>query len=341
MTMRSVTHNRYQLRALPRPAGAARHGFTLVEIMIATAVMAVALFAAAGNLLSLSQAHAAQREDAAVQILANQIIERIMGATFAQLGQAIPANIQADQNAWSWQRRATPLPAAVAIAYGQVSAPGVALTAPINPPMGEYGFDPANPTDNPALPINPAYAMYATTDLVQLGLESQLSGISNLRVYLEYYSMNILNDMQAWQQAAVASPSSAMATMQRTSWMTEVGNVFLTDPTQIPIPIVPAPAAGAFPPLVTSNAPYISLPAYTAPPYSATTPACLPAPYSGTNIFFPESASGSNGMTQINLTQPAVPTTSQNDAVMVRVLIFWVSYAQGQRWHEVCVVRRN
>jgi prepilin-type N-terminal cleavage/methylation domain-containing protein len=323
--MRSVTHNRYQHRVLPRSAGAARHGFTLVEIMIATAVMAVALFAAAGNLLSLSQAHAAQREDAAVQILANQLIERIMGATFAQLGQAIPANIQADQNAWSWQRRATPLPAAVAIAYGQVSAPNVALTAPINPPLGEYGTDP----------------MYATADLVQLGIEGQLSGISNLRVYLEYYSMNILNDMQAWQQAAIASPSSATATMQRTSWMTEVGNVFLTDPTQIPIPIVPAPAAGAFPPLVTSIAPYISAPAFTAPPYSATTPACLPAPYSGTNIFFPESASGSNGMTQINLTQPAVPTTSQNDAVMVRVLIFWVSYAQGQRWHEVCVVRRN
>lgn len=308
--MTNVIINRIGLPQHPRARARSRRGFSLMEVMIAVAVLSVALLAAASNIMSLNQAHAAQREDAAVQVIANQLIERIMGATFSQLGQAVPQTIQADQNAWSWQRRATPLPAAVAIQYNEISGGG-AVTAPINPPMGEYGTDP----------------MYATTDLVQLGIEGQQSGISNLRVYLEYYSMNVMNDMMAYQTAAIASPTTATATMQRTSWMAEVGNVFLTDPTQNPIPIVPAPSAGSFPPAVTGSGPYPTT--------------CYPTPYSGTNIYFPESASSSTSMTQLNLLQPAVPTTSQNDAVMVRVLVFWVSAAKGQRWHEICVVRRN
>jgi prepilin-type N-terminal cleavage/methylation domain-containing protein len=312
--MTSVALNRYEQSASQRPSGN-RRGFSLVEVVIAMAVMAVALFAAASNILSLNQAHAAQREEASVQVIANQLIERIMGSNFSQLGQAISAASQADQNAWSWQRRATPLPAAIAIQFGQVSVaagPSVAatpLTAPLNPPLGEYGTDP----------------MYATTDLVQLGIEGQPSGISNLRVYLEYYSMNIMNDLQAYQTAAIANPATAMT--QRTAWTAEVGNIFLTDPTQVAIPPYPTPSPGSFPPTVTSSAPYPA--------------SCLPTPYGGANIFFPESATGANNMSQINLLQPVVPTTSQNDAVLVRILIFWVSQAQGQRWHEVWVVRRN
>jgi type II secretory pathway pseudopilin PulG len=260
----------------------------MIEVMIAMAVMAVALTAAAGNIVSLNQAHTAQREEAAVQVIANQLIERIMGANFAQLGQAIPVNLQADQNAWSWQRRATPLPATIAVAYNQFDAMGAALATPLNPPLGEYGAAP----------------QFATQDLVQLGIESQLSGISNLRVYVEYYSMNIMNDMLAYQNAAILSPGTALT--QRTAWLAEVGNNFVTDPTTASFPA-----------------------------------ACFPTPFNGTNIYFPECSVTGTVATQINLQQPAVPTTSQNDAILVRILVFWVSAAQGQRWHEVCVVRRS
>jgi len=287
-TMKSVDRYRYEPHAGASPHGAGRRGFSLLEVVIAMAIMSVALFAAAGNIMSLNQAHAAQREEAAVQVIANQIIERIMGATFAQLGQSIAPTIQADQNAWSWQRRATPLPAAAAIAFGQVTG-GIAWTTPVNPPMAEYG----------------SAAQYATQDLVQLGIEGSQSGISNLRVYVEYYSMNIMNDLLAYQIAAIASPAAAMT--QRTAWMAEVGNIYATDPT-------------------------------TSTPTFPTS--CIPTPYLGANIFFPESATGTLS-TQINLLQPAVPTTSQNDAVLVRVLVFWVSQAKGERWHEVWVVRRN
>jgi hypothetical protein len=30
-----------------------------------------------------------------------------------------------------------------------------------------------------------------------------------------------------------------------------------------------------------------------------------------------------------------------NDAVLVRILVFWIASNGGQRWHEVTIMRRN
>ena len=252
-------------RAAPRPSAKACGGFSLVEIMIAMALLATGMVAVLSNVYSLNAAQIAGREEAKVQILANQMIERVMGANFVSLGQAIGASIQADQNAWSWHRRAT-------------CAPGT--LAPVNLPMAE-NIPASDPT-------------YATRDLVALGLEDKPSGVKDLRVYLEYYSMNVMTDLANAANAGLA-PLAA--------WKAEVGDVTKTDPTTSP-PTIPAAAS----------------------------------PTTATSIFPPENSSGAGA---IDLGNIKSNTTSQNDAVLVRILVFWTANAGGPRWHEVAIVRRK
>jgi hypothetical protein len=82
-----------------------------------------------------------------------------------------------------------------------------------------------------------------------------------------------------------------------------------------------------------------------------TYPTALNSTATPTDIFHPEYSGGTwtGGATapsQINLVQP-VPTDLSvlvarvNDAVLVRILVFWVGWNGGQRWHEVTVIRRN
>ncbi len=249
----------------PRAAAPTRGAFSLLEIMIAMALLATAMVAVLSNVYSLNAAQIAGREEAKIQILANQMIERVMGANFVSMGQAISATIQADQNAWSWHRRAT-------------CAPGT--TAPVNLPLAE-NIPATDPT-------------YATRDLVALGLEDKPSGIKDLRIYLEYYSMNIMTDLA---NAANAGQDP------RATWKAEVGDVTKTDPTTSP-PTVPATAS----------------------------------PTTASAIFPPENSSGVGA---IDLGNIKSNTTSQNDAVLVRIVVFWTANAGGPRWHEVAIVRRK
>jgi len=198
----------------PRPASAAaraRRGFTFVEVMISVCILAAALITMMGTIYSLNTAHQGEREDAIVQQLANTMVERVMGANFATLGQAILPTVTPDQNAWSWQRRATLLPTQVAQQFGQIDMTTAVLTQPVNPPLMENV-----PASNPN---------QATSDLVLLGLEPSVTGLNGLRVYLEYYNMNILLNQQA---LAVATPPVGKTdNWPHWAWVSQVG-----DPTQ-------------------------------------------------------------------------------------------------------------
>jgi len=70
---------------------------TMIELMIAVAIMAVALSAMLSGLFTLSQAHQSGKEMAKVQQIAQVFAERVQGATWHTLGtRAQP---------WSWHRR--------------------------------------------------------------------------------------------------------------------------------------------------------------------------------------------------------------------------------------------
>jgi type II secretory pathway pseudopilin PulG len=311
----------------PRPecAGAhARRGFSYIEVMISVAILATALATMMGTIFSLNTAHQGEREDAIVQQLANTMVERVMGANFATLGQSILPTVAADQNAWSWQRRATLLPTVVAQEFNQIDSTGAVLTQPVNPPLMENV-----PASNPN---------QATSDLVLLGIEPSVSGLQGLRVYLEYYNMNILLNQQA---LAVATPPAAQANnWPHWAWVSEVGDPTLTDPTQSP-PLFNPGSTATYVPATVGPAP-----ATLTPPLNIFQPE-----YSGVATINPSAVGTLPAASPIQINVVAVTNSNaladvqsamtRNSAVMVRILVFWVSWHGDKRWHEITVIRRG
>jgi prepilin-type N-terminal cleavage/methylation domain-containing protein len=80
-------------------------GFSLIEVMIAVAILATVLTAMAGNIFTLHKSHTATKELAKAQEIAQALAERVQGATWHSLGQT--------SEPWSWHRRegaAMPMP---------------------------------------------------------------------------------------------------------------------------------------------------------------------------------------------------------------------------------------
>jgi len=165
-----------------------RGGFTLVEVMIAMALLAITLSAIAANLFSLNGAHTSNREEAKVREISQLLGERLMGASWDTLGTSVSGQI--GLNGWSWHRRAT-------------SNPNVP-----NSPIYECLQENPSPTASETDPDS--------RDLLKLGLISGPTGIRGLRVYLEYYQMTILNEIRLL--TTQATPLSATA-----AWQREVG----------------------------------------------------------------------------------------------------------------------
>lgn len=153
-----------------------------------------------GNLYSLNEAHKSAREDAKVQELAQLIGERLMGANWNSLGQDVA--LQTDHNAWSWHRRATAMPAGFWV-LGQKKSP-------VNLPLEE----------------NPSPAD-ANRNLISLGLVSGQTGIKNLKVYLEYYQMDVAGNVMENVRNSVINGKTP-----REAWAIECGDpVMGTAPT--------------------------------------------------------------------------------------------------------------
>lgn len=74
-----------------------KRGFSLVEVMIAVAILATVLTAMAGNIFTLHKAHESTKELAKAQEIAQVLAERAQGATWHSLGQTAQP--------WSWHRR--------------------------------------------------------------------------------------------------------------------------------------------------------------------------------------------------------------------------------------------
>ncbi len=284
--------------------------------MISVSILAVGLVTMIGTIYSLNAAHQGEREDAMVQQLANTMVERVMGSNFATLGQSVLPSVSPDQNAWCWQRRATLLPSQVALQFGQTDASGAVLTQPVHPPLMENV--PAGPNQ-------------ATSDLLLLGVESSLSGLKGLRVYVEYYNMNILLNQQAQNGTAV---------YPHTAWIAEVGDPTQTDPTTSP----PTFSAG-------STATYVPATVGPAPP-GLTTPLNVFEPeYSGVTPITASAAGTTAALTPIQINVVAVSNPNaladiqsamtRNSAIMVRILVFWISWRGDKRWHEITVMRRG
>jgi len=218
----------------------ARRAFSIIEVMIAVSILAVALMGLLSGISSLSTADASAKEATVVRQAAQDLCERLQGASWHLLG--IPSE------PWSWYRRANfPVPGAPAgtdpYAYWTVWNP---LTVPnawpyafphtnqvtyYNPPItlngtgarsifvnqGQYLVNSSNvqilgPTGQPipiqeiivvdcALEIPPpaiiaaAQAQWSgnshytsTTPVVGLGIFHDPPGLTNLRIYLEYFN---------------------------------------------------------------------------------------------------------------------------------------------------------
>lgn len=128
----------------------ARQGFSLLEVMIALAILATVLASIAGGIVSLTSAKRSASEETAVSDLMRMWTERIMGGDWEWLGR--DRSEDPLSGAWSWQRPETDAP----LAKGEF------------PPLQE-GVK--NSKNDAAIQV--------------LGTEK--SGLADLHLYLEYY----------------------------------------------------------------------------------------------------------------------------------------------------------
>lgn len=166
----------------------------MLEVMIAVAILASALSMVGGVMYTMHQGRAAVDEEIKVQAIAQIMTERLQGAKWDDLGRYIED--APGKNAWSWHRRAT-----------KQSAYADSIK---NPPMQER-------------------AAIETNDLLKLGILREPSGVPELKIYLEYYQMKVVE--------SVAKIMTATPTLDpRRVWMTAVGDpVRGTSPTEATI----------------------------------------------------------------------------------------------------------
>ncbi len=201
-------------------SGGPRKGFSILEVLVATVILAVCLMTMFGTIVGLGKSHQAARETAKVQEVAQLMAERIQGASWHRLG--VP------EEPWSWFRRevypnpawTTPGPvywspngAQPAIPTA-VASPGPALqTGLYNPPITLTGSGARSLFINQGLPYqeivvvdcalesvtaavdaqaratwsgDPDYT--AATPVRGLGLFHDPPGLRNLQIFLEYYN---------------------------------------------------------------------------------------------------------------------------------------------------------
>jgi prepilin-type N-terminal cleavage/methylation domain-containing protein len=175
-----MSHRPLRIRRL-RPARPSS-GMTLLEVLCATAILAIVGASVAQGMMGISGAQRATKDRAQVMVICRSLAERVMGGTWDELGVNVDASSIANQNSWSWNRRLHP------------SNPATA-----NPPMDEVSTNPLNRLDK---------LVNGSGDATSPALELVKSGIQNLQVYLEYYQLSLLSNMlssttpqQVWESA--------------------------------------------------------------------------------------------------------------------------------------------
>jgi len=138
--------------------------FTLIEVMIAVAVLTVGMFSVLSMIPTLSGTRKLALEMVLARQIAESLAERVQGAAWSDLGGNVTTIT--NENAWSLPR------------YYNSSLPK-------NPPLTE---DTAIGQDN----------------VQTVGILTQRSGMANLKIYLEYYTGDIMktaNDRTAFMNA--------------------------------------------------------------------------------------------------------------------------------------------
>lgn len=158
-----------------------RSALSLVEVLLSLAVLITAIVAVMGGLFTLHHWQQTEHEEAVAQRVVQALAERVMGASWTQLGAA-------DQP-WSWHRREVPRLARANGSplnhYGALDWRTMPL--PISEPVAATG-------NSPRYPPLTLEAQQEQNDLVRLGmLDRGTAGtLRDLRVYLEYYSVDAM-----------------------------------------------------------------------------------------------------------------------------------------------------
>jgi prepilin-type N-terminal cleavage/methylation domain-containing protein len=147
--------------------GNSRSGLSMIEIMIALAILATVLASVSAGIFTLSHSKQAMNEDLAVSDVLRLWSERLMGAEWDWLGRDRVDDTA--RGAWSWQRPEI----------------GTAALLP-----GDYS------------PLTETSAT-STDNLTTLLLGGSPSGLRELRLYLEYYRPEILDAGLMTQPSAV------------------------------------------------------------------------------------------------------------------------------------------
>ena len=140
--------------------------FTLIEVMIAVAVLAVGMFGVLSMIPTLSSARTQAVEMVIARQVADTMAERIQGVAWRELGGTRTSPGTYNTNAWSLPRYRSSM-------------------SPINPPMTEDSPDPNH-------------------NLLANGVIAQRTGVPDLKVYLEYYNgaiMKSATDRTSWYNA--------------------------------------------------------------------------------------------------------------------------------------------
>lgn len=162
-------------------ANRCRLALSLVEVLLSLAVLITAIIAVMGGLFTLHHWQQTEHEEAVAQRVVQGLAERVMGASWTQLG--------AVDQPWSWHRREVPR---LTRANGSTLDHNGALdwrTMPL--PIGEAAAATGN---SPRYPPMTLEAQQAQNDLVRLGiLDRGTAGtLRDLRVYVEYYAADAL-----------------------------------------------------------------------------------------------------------------------------------------------------
>ena len=181
-----------------------RAAFTLIEVMIAVAVMTVGMFGVLSMIPTLSSARDTALQMVIARQVADSVAERIQGTAWGELGGNRSTQVSGafNYNAWSLPRY---------------------TTNSINPPMTEDATDPNN-------------------NLLSNGVLAQLTGVPNLKVYLEYYTgaiMTSATDRTSWYAAITGSTGigNRMTTFTTNGYNSVVVRVLITWKEQNGVPI--------------------------------------------------------------------------------------------------------
>ena len=166
---------------------AARSGLSMIELMIAMAILSIVLVSSLSGFFSLRQSQRASNDETIAKEVAQSLSERVMGATWELLGRNRDVATDETQYAWSWHRRELKRNATEKVLLPPMTDRDW-TAAEMDATSGAIGKDLANTS---VAMIGPA----SCHNLIKQKLIDRQTGLRDLKVYLEYYHASALDGM--------------------------------------------------------------------------------------------------------------------------------------------------